>query len=50
MINIEYEKAELAGAKRPSSQWVETDNKNLQLMDLIFEKNPDDSHKMQVEK
>jgi hypothetical protein len=52
MINIEYNKNELAGVKRPNTQWVETDNKNLQLMELVLEKSEDNTKikMMQVEK
>jgi len=50
MINIEYNKNELAGVKRPNIQWVETDNKNLQLTELIQEKDNTKLKMMQVEK
>jgi hypothetical protein len=45
MINIEYDREEIVNTKRPPTQWVETDNKNLLLVRLF-----DDSEPMMVEK
>ena len=45
MINIEYDREEIANTKRPATQWVETDNKSLLLTRLI-----DDLEPMVVEK
>lgn len=45
MINIEYDTEEIVNTKRSQTQWVETDNKNLQLVRLI-----DDTEPMVVEK
>jgi hypothetical protein len=45
MINIEYDREEVANTKRPATQWVETDNKSLLLTRLI-----DDFEPMVVEK
>lgn len=38
MINIEYDKDAISGTKRPMTQFVETDNKNLQLV-VLFDSN-----------
>ena len=45
MINLEYDTEEIVNTKRSPTQWVETDNKNLQLVRLI-----DDTEPMVVEK
>lgn len=47
MINIEYDKNEISGTKRPPTQWVDTDNKNLLLVELYDDS---DVMMMQVEK
>lgn len=44
MIKIEYDR-ETADSKRPPTVWVETDNKNLMLLEIY-----DDPVTMQVEK
>jgi hypothetical protein len=44
MIYIQYDKDEIANTKRPAAQWVDTDNKFLQLVELH-----EDSY-MQVDK
>ncbi len=44
MINIEYDKEEILNTKRPGTQWVETDAKNLVIVRLH-----DDSESMLME-
>ena len=41
MINIQYDKDEISNTKRPSTQWVDTDNKNLILLNINQENEMD---------
>lgn len=50
MINIEYDKTEIQNTKRPACQWIETDNRNLHLLDLIADKNSEIQQKFKSEK
>jgi len=50
MINIEYDKNEINGTKRPPTQWVDTNNKNLNLVQLINGLNEFDDITMEVDR
>ncbi len=41
MINIQYDKEEISNSKRPLTQWVDTDNKNLILINIYLENEMD---------